>query len=99
MAQHCCPPKVIIDQNQSSYKLGQGGSCLFRKINTVATSRNKYRIHISKSNITNICDTGITNIYKIDKTSPEFIEYKEEIKNKNNSNNCVNRNRFNKFFI
>ena len=99
MAEHCCPPKVIINQNQNSYQLGQGGSCLFRKINTVVTSRNKYRIHISKSNITNICDTGITNIYKIDKTSQEFLEYKEEIKNKNNSNNCVNRNRFNKFFI
>lgn len=99
MSDHCCPPKVIINKNQKSYELGQGGSCLFKKLNTVATSRNKYRVHISKSNITNICDTGINNIYKVDRTSNEFLLYKEQIENLNNSNNCVNRNRFHKFFI
>ena len=94
---HCCPPKIIINNNLSSNQLGQSGSCLFRKLNSVSRSRNSYRIHTSKSNLTNICDEGV-DIYNVDKSSPEYKEYLEQVNRINNSNNCFNRNRFRLYF-
>lgn len=97
-AKHCCPPKIIINPNLSTHQLGQSGSCLFRRLTTVSTSRNTYRIHISKSNLTNICDEGV-DIYNVDKSSSEYQEYLEQVNRLNNRINCFNRrNRFRLIF-
>lgn len=94
---HCCPPKVILDRSHSTYKEGQNASKLFTRINTSRYSRVKRTIHISQSNITNICDPRIKLNIDINTDIQNNQSHLDNINRLNNSINCTNRKRFGAF--
>tara|TARA_Y100000591_G_C21832283_1_gene700370 strand:- start:441 stop:1385 length:945 start_codon:yes stop_codon:yes gene_type:complete len=97
---HCCPKKPILDQSHYNHTLGQSASCVFKRVNQMQFSRNRYNIPLSLAVSQNTTTTfNLCNIITKLNTNIDISlnnNYASHAQRLNNSKTCKNlpKNKF-----